>query len=188
MFIKIDIKTQKNSPNKFLVNLKDLDAAVKACYLGLGTPYQPIPVDNFVDLDGNLFPGIPAKSKITIKLHSENSNDYLYKLSDPKLVCCKVKNVGRKFNDKNLVAINYWKKVFKCKSKNIFRAPEGTLFISPNREGKCIISTRKKVPNTFVEYSIMFSLIIEHKDGFKRRYYFILDPVVRISSNPPKDS
>lgn len=184
MFIKIDLKTTRNYPRKFPINLKDLEEAVKACYLGLGTPYQPIPVDNFVNLDGNQFPAIPAKAKITIKLCPENKDDCQYKLSDPKLVCCKVKNVGRTFNDKDLIAKNYWKKIFDCDSKHIFSAPEGTLYISPDKKNRCRISTKKKFPNTVVAYSIIFSLSIELKDGYKRRYYFILDPVVDIRSTP----
>lgn len=184
MFIKIDVKTSQNYLQKFPVNVNDLKAAVKTCYLGLGTPYQPIRVDNFVNIEGSQFPIIPSKAKVTIKLCTENKDDCEYKLSDPKLVCCKVKNVGRKFNDKDRIAKGYWKTVFNCDSKYIFSAPEGTLFISPNKKGKCSISTRKKFSETIVAYSIMFSLIIEHKDGYRRRYYFILDPVVEIRSTP----
>ncbi len=186
MFIKIDLKTTQNYQRKFPVDIKDLKQAIRACYLGLGTPYAPIKVDNFVNLDGNQFPEIPQKAKISIKLYPENEDDCEYKLSKPKLVCCKVKNVGRKFNDKDLIAKKHWKKVFKINTKHIFYAPEGTLYISPNKKGRCSISTRKKIPNIVVAYSIMFSLIIKHKDGFQRRYYFILDPVVRISSNRNK--
>ena len=184
MFIKINLTTKKNYSRKFPINLKDLEEAVKTCYLGLGTPYQPILVDNFVSLGDSQFPAIPAKAKISIKLCPEDEGDCQYKLSDPKLVCCKVKNVDRKFNDKDRIAKKYWKKIFNCDSKLIFNAPEGTLFISPNKKGKCSISTRKKFPDTIVAYSIMFSLIIEHKDGYRRRYYFILDPLVDIRSTP----
>jgi len=185
MFIKINVKTSQNYPQKFPINANDLKEAVKTCYLGLGTPYQPIRVDNFVNLEGSQFPIIPPKAKISIKLCPEDGDDCQYKLSDPKLVCCKVKNVDRKFNDKDRIAKGFWKKIFDCNSKHVFCAPEGTLFISPNKKGKCSISTRKIFPETIVAYSIMFSLIIEHKDGYKRRYYFILDPVVKIRSNPP---
>ncbi len=186
MFIKINVKTKtKNYRRKFPVNLKDLEEAIKASYLGLGTPYQPIAVDNFISLGDSQFPAIPAKAKITAKLCPKNKDDCQYKLSAPQLVCCKVKNVGRVFNNTDRIAKNYWKVIFHCDSKHIFGAPEGTLFIAPNKKGKCSISTTKKFPETVVAYSIMFSLIIEHKSNYKRRYYFILDPVVKVSSKPP---
>lgn len=182
MFIKINLTTKKKYSRKFPVNLKDLEEAIKTCYLGLGTPYQPIAVDNFVSLGESQFPAIPPKAKITVKLCPEDEEDCHYKLSDPKLVCCIVKNVDRKFNDKDKIAKGYWKKIFDCNSKHIFSAPEGTLFISPNKKGKCSISTKEKFTDTIVAYSIMFSLIIEHEDKYRRRYYFILDPVVKIRS------
>lgn len=188
MFIKIDLKTTtQNYPRKFPINLKDIRAAVNTCYLGLGTPYEPIRADSFVSLGDNQFPEIPAETKITIKLHSEKKDDPQYKLSNPKLVCCKVKNVGRVFNDQDLIAKDYWKNIFESDSEHIYSAPEGTLYISPDKKNECCITTKKKFPDSFVAYSIMFSLIIDHKDDFKRRYYFILDPVVQIRSNPPKD-
>ena len=186
MFIKIDLRIAKDKDysKKFPISLKDLENAVNTCYLGLGTPYQPIDVDNFVDLNGNQFPDIPENAKITLKLQPQE-NDYQYRLNDPVLVCCKVKNVGRAFNDKDDIPKNYWEKIFDCNHKQIYSAPDGTLYIAPNKDNACIISTKKDIPDSFVSYSIIFSLIIKHKDGYKRRYYFILDPVVRISSNPP---
>lgn len=182
MFIKVNLTTKKNYPRKFPINLKDLEEAVRTCYLGLGTPYQPIAVDNFISLGEDQFPDIPPKAKVSIKLCPENEEDCQYKLSDPKLVCCKVKNVDRKFNDKDRIAKGYWKKIFKCDSKHIFSAPEGTLFISPNKKGKCSISTKRKPAKTTLAYSIIFSLVIEHSDKYRRRYYFIFDPVVKVSS------
>ena len=184
MFIKIDLKTTKKYPRKFLINLKDLQEAVKTCYLGLGAPYQPIPVDNFVSLGDNQFPDIPSKAKITIKLCPDNEDDCQYKLSDPKLVCCKVINVGRRFNDAGIIPKDYWKTIFKCDSKHIFNAPDGTLYVAPDKKNRCSITTKKKPPHTFIAYSIIFSLIIEHKDNYKRRYYFIIDPLLQIRSNP----
>ena len=137
-----------------------------------------------MSLGDNQFPEIPAKAKITIKLCPENDDDSQYKLSDPKLVCCKLKNVGRAFNDNDIIAKDYWKTIFDCDSKYILSAPEGTLYIAPDKKSRCCITTKNKFPDTFVAYSILFSLIIVHKDGYKRRYYLILDPVVRIRSTP----
>ena len=183
MFIKIDLKTTtQNYPRKFPINLKDIRAAVNDCYLGLGTPYQPILADSFVSLGDNQFPEIPAEAEITIKLHPEKKDNPQYILSNPKLVCCKVKNVGRVFNDHDLIAKDYWNSIFDCDSEHIYCAPEGTLYISPDKKDRCSITTRKKFHDSFVAYSIIFSLIIDHKDNFKRRYYFILDPVMKIRS------
>lgn len=184
MFIKIRLKTTETYYRKFPINLKDLEEAITECYLGLGTPYKPIPIDNFVDLSGNQFPEIPANAKITIKLQSEES-DSQFKVNDPQLLCCKAVNVGRAFNNSNDIPKDFWKKVFKCRSKYIYGAPDGTLYISANKNNNCSISTKKKMPNTFVAYSIIFSICIDHKDGYKRRYYFILDPVLKISSTRP---
>jgi len=184
MFIKIDLKTTKKYPRKFPINLKGLQEAVKTCYLGLGTPYQPIPIDSFVTLGDNQFPDIPSKARITIKLCPEKDDDCHYKLSDPRLICCKVINVGRTFNDASFIPKDYWETIFKVDSKHIFCAPEGTLYVASDKKNRCRISTKKKPPNTFVAYSIIFSLNVELKGGFIRRFYFIFDPLLQIRSNP----
>ncbi|MEH6762961.1 MAG: hypothetical protein V7655_00545 [Aequorivita antarctica] len=185
MYIKIDLITTQVYSQKFPILLKDIEEVVQSCYLGLGTPYQPIPVDNFISIGDNRFPDIPAEAKIDIKLHAEDEDLNTYNLTNPQLVCCTLKNIGKAFNDKDFIAKDYWDTIFDCEPKNILSAPDGTLYIAPSlEENICRIATKNDFPDTLVAYSILFSLNIEHSDGYGRKYYFILDPVVRIRSRP----
>ncbi|MEZ4811862.1 MAG: hypothetical protein R2819_16010 [Allomuricauda sp.] len=180
MHIKIDIAREGEAPStiKFGVSAKAIQETIRECFVGIGTPYEPIRIDNFVDLRGFEFPVIQGSTLITISLESETKPK-----KKPQLLCCRVINVGRDFNEKGDFPENHWEAIFKGNESNIFGAPDGTLFISTNKKNKCKISTLKKVPDVFVAYSIIFSLDIKLRKGYKRRYYFILDPVVRISSN-----
>ena len=184
MYIKIELK-EKGTPAvlvEFPITLKDLENAVQACYLNLGTMYKPIAVDNFVTLGGNEFPTIIPNTKLSIGIKTDKG-DKECRAMDPQLLCCKVKNVGKSFND-GLTEIheNHWKNIFDCKGKHIFAAPDGTLYISPDKDNVCHIATQKKVFDAYVSYSILFSLLIEYKEGHQRRYYFLLDPLVQVSS------
>lgn len=186
MFIQIDlISDNSTDQNKLPISYSELRDVIDSCYLGLGTPYAPIDADNFIVLEEDKFPVIRARTTINIRIVPSKGGDKDFDLGEPRLVCCKVTNVGRKFNEKNKLATGNWKKVFKNKQDALSIAPDGTLYVAPNKDGACIIETRKKFPDTLVAYSVIFSLKITHSDGFERRYYFVLDPVVRISSNPP---
>lgn len=187
MFIKIKLKSTEEYHRKFQITLKDLEEAIRECYLDLGTSYKPIPIDNFVSLGKEQFPLIPSNAKISIKLKSKGSGSNL-EVNKPQLICCKVKNVGKAFNNRNELPKNYWDKVFKCNKDHIYSAPDGTLYIAPNKKNVCHISTKKNVPNIFASYSIIFSMMVQLNEGYLRRFYFILDPVVRISSNPPPNN
>ena len=180
MYIKIDIakKGETPTPIKFQISTKAIKETIRKCFVGIGTPYHPIRVDNFVDLNGFEFPVIQGNTQIAISLESKKKSGM-----DHQLLCCRVINVGREYNEKCDFPESHWETIFKANESNLFGAPDGTLFISPNKKDQCKISTRKKVHDVYVAYSIIFSLDIKLRKGYKRRYYFILDPVVRISSN-----
>ncbi len=184
MYIKIDLSAFGDPiPSiKFPITLKDVEIAIQECYLDLGTPYKPISIDNFVSLGNYEFPAIQANTKISISLVLEDHVEY-YKARELSLLCCKAKNVGRSFNSLKIAPQDTWKKVFDCNHPNVHVAPDGTLYVSPDEQGVCSIATQKEVPNVFISYSIIFSFIVEHKNGYKHRCYFILDPLLQVSSN-----
>ena len=97
MYIKIDIAREGEAPSsiKFGVSVKAIQKTIRECFVGIGTPYEPIRIDNFVDLRGFEFPVIQADTLITISLESKKKQK-----RNPRLLCCRVINVGRDFNEK----------------------------------------------------------------------------------------
>jgi hypothetical protein len=193
MNIEIELKQTELSPDNvkckkppikipFKIALNELENAIADCYLGLGTPYDPIPIDNFVSVGENAFSLLSQKTKISICLDAEEGDD-LSRILDYNLVCCKVINVGKKFINLDDDLMSNWNKIFKYKDEFVFAAPDGTLYISPNAKSKCVISTKEPVFENNVSYSILISLKMKIKDEPARKYYLILDPLVKISSS-----
>lgn len=188
MYIKIKIKERTSSGAiirfvNFPVDVEALEAATLSTYLELGTQYAPIRADNFISLVNNQFPSISTNTKVVVSLTTKESEDCeedeKYIPENGRLVCCKVKNVGKDFNDNRMeIFNNNWVNIFDMDSENLILAPDGTLYIGPNKRGACIIQTQKEVPNSYLSYSILFSLIFK-----ERNYYFILDPVISIRSD-----
>ncbi|WP_339715305.1 hypothetical protein [uncultured Kriegella sp.] len=182
MRIEIELKTNKKDPSitYFPIMLKGLEEAMNDTYLDLGTPYRPIAIDNFVNIEKNEFPEITEETTISISLIADG-NDSSGGLKSPELVCCKAKNVGKDFvkHDGNLQ--EYWNNIFKYKKKWVQNTPDGTLYISPKKK-KCVIKTKEALKKNYISYSIMFSMVFENSEGAKRKYYFNLDPLVKISS------
>lgn len=175
----------------FKIELKELKDALENCYMQLGTPYDPIKIDNFVTVGKNAFSLLEKKTKVSISLEIDEDEDDLSNIIDHELLCCKVKNVDKKFiNQGNL--LNHWKKIFKYNKKFVHSAPDGILYISPNKEKKCVISTKNKNHESNVAYSILMAITVEFAPQEIRRFYLILDPLVKISSgddtNPPVDN
>ncbi|WP_375324085.1 hypothetical protein [Flagellimonas sp. GZD32] len=183
MFIKIDLKPTKTYPKPitFPVVLEALEQAMADCYLGIGTPYEPIAIDNFVTIGGYVFPALEPNTRIAITLEPDIT-DHKNILSAPELVCCFVKNVGKSFTDKDCKLNGYWKHIFDYDDEWVQNAPDGTLYIAPNNKGECKIATRDKKLDENVSYSIMFSMVMTNAENRERRYYFVLDPLVKISS------
>ncbi|WP_025743196.1 hypothetical protein [Aquimarina pacifica] len=167
------------------VNLEDIKNAVQSSYLGLGTPYSPIVIDDFVNFMDNKLPVLLSKTQIKIELELDKSenND---KNFNPNLICLKAINVGRKFNDRKIIEIDFWQEVFNFEIGNLYAAPDSTLYISPTKKNETIMATNNKLPNLYVAYSILFSMKIRINEdhGYSdRTYYFTIDPLLHISSN-----
>lgn len=77
-------------------------------------------------------------------------------------------------------------KIFKHHKDVMCSAPDGTLYISPNKSGKCVVSTMKLEEECNVSYSILLSLKVKFKNVNPRRFYLILDPLVKVSSGKGK--
>jgi hypothetical protein len=174
---------ENNSQPRFKINIKALKEALDGSYMGLGTPYYPIQVDNFIDLKNQEYATIAPNTDITAHLDFKGGNKEIIAM---QLVCCKVINIDREHNDglKGTPG-NPWDTIFKLKNnKETYPAPDGTLYIAPNDDGDCCIATRKKIPDAILAYSIVFSATVAlDNDNCEKSYYFVLDPVVRISSN-----
>ncbi|SDM42405.1 hypothetical protein [Kriegella aquimaris] len=183
MHIEIELKTNKedSSITCFPIMLKGLEEAMNDTYLDLGTPYRPIAIDNFVNIEKNEFPEITEKTTISISLKPADDGPS-FGLSNPELVCCKAKNVGKDFINQDGKLEDHWKKIFNYKKKWVQNTPDGTLYISPNKKHKCVIKTKEALKRNYISYSIMFSMLFENSKGEKRKYYFNLDPLVKISS------
>ncbi|MHA7843007.1 MAG: hypothetical protein ACX93I_06780 [Winogradskyella sp.] len=192
MYIKIKLKQDDSviPPIKFNILLEELKNALNLCYMELGTPYNPIRIDNFVTIGKNAFSLIDRKTEISVSL-STDSNDDLSDIIDHRLVCCKVINVDKTFINEDGLLNNHWGRVFKYNDEFVYSAPDGTLYIAPNENEKCVISTRDSVHDANVSYSILLSLKVSFKNEKPRRFYLILDPFVKISSgqgtNPPEN-
>lgn len=184
MQINIKISERGNDNNStaafYIIKISDLEKALDETYLGLGTPYSPIPIDNFVELGNNEFPTIHSNSKIHIWLGPDEPEHHT-KDMELHLVCCKVINVGKHhIEGLDEIPDSKWNKMFVCKGKRIVNAPDGTLYVASNANGVCKIKTRKTVVDATIAYSIIFST--KAKTDRDRSYYFTLDPVVRVNS------
>ncbi|WP_111707754.1 hypothetical protein [Lutibacter citreus] len=192
----INIKLEQHGTDlpsiPFKIELDELQDALENCYMQLGTPYDPIKIDNFVTVGKNAFSQIDKKTKVSISLETDQNEDDLSKIIEHKLVCCKVKNVDKTFiNEESL--LNHWEKIFEYNKEFVYSAPDGTLYISPNKDGKCVISTKNTTHDYNVSYSILISMKIKLEHQKPRQFYLILDPLVKVSSTqgtrpPDEDS
>lgn len=173
-------KRRKKQP-RFSIKIKELAEALEGGYMGLGTPYFPIQVDNFIDLENREYASIYPNTKITAHLVFEEPNK---KVKAMQLVCCKVTNIDRVHNDELRGSPgNPWSGIFKLKRNRHYPTPDGTLYVAPNDDGECCIRTKKNIAEALLAYSLIFSATMElDGDGCAKNYYFVLDPVVKISS------
>jgi hypothetical protein len=185
--IKLKEKTSSGSTIRFVnfpVDVGALKAATLSAYLESGTQYDPIRSDNYISLGNNQFPSISPNTTLIVSLSTKEiesckEDEKRNMPENGRLVCCMVKNVGKAFNN-NLMEIvsNSWGNIFEMDSGNLISAPDGTLYISTDKKGECKIQTKNKASDSYLSYSILFSFIFED-----RNYYFILDPVIRITSS-----
>lgn len=184
MYIKIKLTKQTSAEVtttylvRYPVDLKGLENAIENCYLELATQYQPVRADNFIALGANQFPSIAPDTQLSISLIQEKK-DKKCKSYDAQLVCCKAINVGKDFNNGNTsIVSNQWRQVFDLDDEQHISVPDGTLYVATDKKGKCVIATKKDAPETYIAYSMLFSFVLE-----ERTYYFMLDPVVRVTSS-----
>ena len=172
-------KKDKKQP-VFKINISALKEVLDSSYMGLGTPYFPIQVDNFINLENEEYASIYPNTEITAHLIFKDPSK---KIKDMQLVCCKVINIDREHNDglKGTPG-NPWSSIFKLKgNRHAYPAPDGTLYVAPNINGECCISTKKNLPDAILAYSMIFSATVAlDNDNCEKSYYFVLDPVVKV--------
>ena len=173
-------KRRKKQP-RFVIKIAELAEALEGSYMGLGTPYSPIQVDNFIDLENQEYASIYPNTKITAQLVFEKPSK---KVKAMNLVCCKVTNIDRVHNDQLRESPgNPWSGIFKLKRRHVLPAPDGTLYIAPNSDGECCIHTKKHLADALLAYTLVFSATMELEgEGCIKNYYFVLDPVVKVNS------
>ncbi len=184
MFIQFVLQQNSQDPLivKFPINTNGLVTAIKTSYLNLGTSYDPIRADNFINLDNYEFPSIDKNTKISISLENENIEER-FNFIIGKLICSKIKNVGKEFNNLINPPKKYWSKIFNINSAHIYATPDNFLYVSPDNNGICTIATKKNAIDSYVSYSIIFSIAL---DNGKRPYYYILDPIIKVSATRKK--
>jgi len=174
-------KESKKQP-QFTIKIKELKEALDGSYMGLGTPYFPIQVDNFIDLENEEYASIYENTEITAQLLFNTGKE----IKGMQLVCCKIINIDREHNDglKGTPG-NPWSRMFKLKQNQFaYAAPDGTLYVAPNENGECCITTKKKIPEATLAYSMIFSATVElDNDNCEKSYYFVLDPVIKVRSS-----
>lgn len=196
MYINIEIEKKRQegafqelsrSP-RFNIEMTELLDALENCYTQLGTPYDPIKIDNFVSVGKDAFSLIDTETKVSVSLATDSAVDYSHIIKDYKLVCCKIKIVDKHFINLGKIADSkFWRKIFEYSEGIMCSAPDGTLYISADKDNKCVVSTMKSEKEYNVSYSILLSLKVKFKKLRPRRFYLILDPLVKISSNKDKN-
>lgn len=101
--IKIEKKREEGSFQEltrspmFKIETAELLESLENCYTQLGTPYDPIKIDNFVTVGEDAFSLIDAETEVTVTLEPDSAEDYSNVIKDSKLVCCTVKVVDKDF-------------------------------------------------------------------------------------------
>lgn len=186
--MKIRISKIKNKKVKdaivFNIQVKPLLEALSNTTLAAGTITNPLPADGFIKLNQPDFTIFNPGNVIKIKFSSKNKKELKGILFS--VVYCKVENVGKVFNEAVLTTFDFWNVIFNTDSKNIVLPPDGNLYIIPNAKNVCRIRVQngnsdKKDITSYLSYNIVFSVTFK-----KKKYYLKIDPLLKISSNPPK--
>ncbi|ALM08816.1 hypothetical protein SB49_14190 [Sediminicola sp. YIK13] len=184
--MKIKIGTDKSSLYLDIL-LAYLVRAIKHMDLGEGTLLYPIPLDKFVVNNADDIPEITIgiDKHIEMTLESSKNEEKHY---SPKLHYCK----GSDLTKASEQSIN-WSNIFHISDMGsgpdakITISPDGFLYVKSDDTNKnCTIDLRSEAPplERYIGYSAVLSLNMETtKDGHKKRLYFILDPLMKVSSN-----
>ena len=183
--MEITLHEKNKHKISFRVQVERLIDALKSCDLGIGTLSDPIQIDGFVSTNHHeldtFYPGETIKMRFKIgKKHPEF-----------QMVCCKLINIGKNFNEGGMIVLNPWDGIFEYKGqKNIITLPDSSLCVIP--EGNvCSITipdSKNDLPEKFnyISYSIIFSITLklEEQEALKS-FFLVMDPVIKVSSNPP---
>ena len=166
-------------PYALTIDVAALEDAIANTNIGAGTISEPIRIDSFISSYQNKLPEIGHSTTIKARFEPKDLD------SDPRnpLICCKVRNMGK--SQSHPVD---WSTVFDCDPELTYSAPDGTLYINPDKRNmsdvSCHITTlpdkKGAKDDVYISYSILFCSRVGG-----REYYFNFDPLAKISSNPP---
>lgn len=179
-------ESKKVKKISFDIQAKRLKDAIQNCELGAGTLADPITADGFVTINDHELDTFHAGE--TIKLKLKNSKKH----PNFRLVCCKLGNVGKQFNSGGMTPLNPWAGIFiVAKQKDVLQLPDNSLCLIP-KKNTCKISIPKGGNDgdtllNYISYSIIFSYTLpDATNDLLNTCFFVLDPIIRVSSNPPK--
>ena len=162
-----------------------LKTAVKYMNLERGSLNYPIALDSFVLNTSDAIPElrIGVDHQINLELNYDASEDEEYK---PMLHFCK----GRDLTKSSIMSI-IWSDIFNVndlgsdREPKISLPPDGCLYLKSDDYKTCTIDLKTESPTLerFISYSAILSLNMEIDDEQKERLYFILDPLLKVSSN-----
>lgn len=162
------------------IQIVSLIEAMNNCNMGLGTLSSPIVADAFISINTPDIAHFQNGEEIVIKIVT-NEDDAL----NPQIVCCTIKNVTKSPNLGATSTQNLISNVFVCDVEGVQLLADGSICIWPDASGtsSTIAIQDKKFPAVFVAYSIVFSLNLKNTENGYETYYFIVDPLMKISSN-----
>ena len=168
---------------RFEFDFECLREAVKNTDIGEGSYLSPIQLDPFVINDLKNFFNIEEGNGFTVYMDFKDAN--------PQPECHYLRLQNRNKTQNNIMTPEDWEKRFFIKENiNALCTPDGSLFLKPfvNNDGlqSFEILTKESDSSTtekdiYISYTIVLSLLIDNKI-----YFFRIDPLVKVSSNPPK--
>lgn len=170
----IDKIERLNFPLDVDFDINGIIEAINNTDTGEGTHLKPITIDFFVKNNLKGFFDIKFGTNFSININFKNIEH------NPNFYYLKLRNVCKTQN--NIMSLESWKRFFSF-NNNMIVAPDGSLFITPHKEGndeifivdtKCFKDTDEVL---YLSYSIVLSFEIN-----KKEYFFSIDPLVKISS------
>lgn len=168
--------------NFTVINLNfDCESLIEALNhtdIGQGSSVNPIPLDVFVKNNLNSFLYIHEGEDFGLSFNFESNS------LKPEFCFLKFRNITKNQND--FMSLQDWQNYFEidANNKNIVVAPDGSLYIKPtitNGEQKVEIKSKQPSISNFEDiylaYTVVLSFYINNK-----KYFFKIDPLVRISS------
>lgn len=175
----------KNASNQInitaTVRVEGLSVAVNKCNLSYATLSNPLIADDYVNINTPDVPTFYSGDELIINVKATDNGT---KEVNAKLVGCSMKNVSKSFNLTPKRTQELMKDTFETTPPTIMVLPDGSITIAPSvDETTCTITIKDTIEeDVYIAYTIVFSLLLEDYEHQLKRYYFIIDPVVRISS------